>query len=176
MFPFNVKTALVSTVLAFGSLVAAPVLVEAAIIPYDFEVNINFGPLLGNIYNGSLSYDELATGVTDPGGFISLPLSDFAFTFLGTNYTEADDPTSTVDVTNPGLSFLGLNYSVSDFSTVSGAFTLNLADSSFNYTINGSGGTGTITYRLSSSAIPEPSLVLGFVSLGLGALLKKGAF
>jgi hypothetical protein len=128
------------------------------------------------MFNGNFSYNDAVAGVPDPGGFTSLPITDFSFTFLGNNFTEADDLTADVDVLTSDLSFLGLNYSTADFSFVSGAFTLNLADSYFSYDLGTAGaGTGTITFTLRppSQDVPEPATVLALLALSTSAMAAR---
>ena len=74
---------------------------QAAIITYDFTVNITSGPLLGNQYGGFYSYDDtspsatsLPVDYTSP-SFVSplVPVFDvtqFNFSFLGKTYTKSD--------------------------------------------------------------------------------------
>jgi hypothetical protein len=62
--------------------------VDAAIISYDFTVDIDSGSLLGNSYTGFFSYDDASV---TPTGFSSADLTNFAFDFLGSLYTLNDD-------------------------------------------------------------------------------------
>jgi hypothetical protein len=166
----------ISAALALSSLVVSPLVVQGATINYNFNVTIDFGLLIGQNFPGSLSYDDATPPVfVDPSGFSVLPIQDFAFSFQGDSFTEADDPTATVDLLTSNLSFLGLNYSATGFSLTSGAFTLDLADSSFAYDLGGGvTGTGVISYNLQPSPnVPESSTVLGLGFLGLGLIIPR---
>ncbi|GET40260.1 PEP-CTERM sorting domain-containing protein [Microseira wollei] len=64
---------------------------NAAIITYDFTVNITSGSLLGNQYSGFFSYDESAPSSFTRAGYIPYFLvSDFSFDFFGKTYREKD--------------------------------------------------------------------------------------
>lgn len=170
------KSALIFSSFSLGlsAIALNPPNVQAATINYNFDVTINFGPLLGNTYNGNFSYDNaLIPGAIDLGGFKSIPISDFAFNFEGTNYTEANDSFASVDFVTTNNDFLGLNYAGLDFSFISGAFTLNLDDAIFTYDLGTLGsGTGNIVYNLSTTDIPEAGNIWGLLILGSGIIIK----
>lgn len=171
------KSALILSTVSLGltALTFNPQTVQAAIINYDFDIAINFGPLLGSTYNGILSYDDsLIPAAPDLGGYKSIPISNFAFNFEGNDYTEADDIFASVDFVTANNDFLGLNYAGPNFTFASGFFLLDLNDASFTYDL-GSSGSGTIVYTQTSipTTTPEPGNFWGLLILGSGVITKS---
>ncbi|HAX76840.1 MAG TPA: hypothetical protein DCY88_13610 [Cyanobacteria bacterium UBA11372] len=82
--------------------------VQAAIITYDFTVNVTSGSLAGNSYNGFFSYDESAPSSFTRFLFIpDFEVSDFSFDFFGKTYTEQDVRYNDARVVlDPPLSYL----------------------------------------------------------------------
>lgn len=147
--------------------------VKSATVIYDFTISPDFGPLVGNSYNGNLSYDDstLTTGAPSD----SIPLLSFYLPFEGSIYTLATNPTATADFTSNN--FLGVTFSAPNATLTSG--TSDISEASFFYDLGGVGnaGTGNIIYsrRSDVNTIPEsqPLSILGSVIiLGLGAILK----
>lgn len=173
------KSALIFSTFGLGltALTFNPQTVQAAIINYDFDIGIDFGPLLGNTYNGTLSYDNsLIPAAPDLGGYKSIPISNFAFNFEGNDYTEADDTFASVDFVTANNDFLGLNYAGPNFTFASGFFLLDLNDASFTYDLGSTGsGSGTIAYTETPipTSTPEPRTLLGLLTLVGGMLLKS---
>ena len=148
--------------------------VKAATVAYNFQVNIDFGALKGNTYNGNFTYNNATLiGVSTE----TTPLSTFNLLFNGNSYTQSDDPTSVASFLNG--TFLGIDYAVTPPPSptfVSG--TINASDASFFYDLgtgtSGSQGTGVITYSPISAAVPEPLTILGsLTALGLGNSFKR---
>jgi hypothetical protein len=140
---------------------------DAALINYNLIVNIDFGPLTGNVYTGSFTYDN--DGLTGTGNE-SVFLTDFNFNFDGNPYTFADDPGATVSFFDG--TFLGLDYAV--VSPPSPTFisgSLDVSDALFTYDLGapGTAGTGEITYQL----VPEPSGWLALVIPGACLIRKR---
>jgi PEP-CTERM motif len=85
------KLALATAATVLSLAVMETASVQAAIITYDFTVNITSGSLLGNQYSGFFSYDESAPSSFTRFGFIPyFQVSDFSFDFFGKTYTEND--------------------------------------------------------------------------------------
>jgi hypothetical protein len=152
----------------FGSFSLPILSVKAAVVTYQVDVNIDFGPLIGNSYTGKLTYDNLGlTGVGDE----SVLISSFNFPFEGKTYTQNDALSPTVDFTD-GI-FLGLNYSGDgpSFPTFSAGIS-GFFDPSFNYDLGGTGGAGT--GALNYTPIPESSLVVGLLMVsGVTFVIKR---
>jgi len=137
----------------------------AADVKYDFQVSIDSGPLINNVYSGSFSYDDASVNST---GNSSIPLTDFQFIFENTLYTETDDPLATAEFLDQV--FLGLSYNVS--SSPQPTFIPGFSDvsqASFAYDLQagaiGQGGTGTIDYKKTvappSASVPAPLPLMG---------------
>ncbi len=157
MTPTPLKAALLTAGLAvaIGASGAPPS--HAVDVDYEFEINIDSGPLNTNQYSGTFSYDRS-----------TLKLSSFSFLFQGTQYTEADDPDA--EAVLDGNTFLGIDFTSPNdnpaFSFTSGLF--DISDSVFSYDLQpgsiGQGGTGPIVYRRVSNptpSVPGPAPVLG---------------
>jgi hypothetical protein len=137
----------------------------AAEIKYGFQVSIDSGPLLNNVYSGSFSYDDTSLNSTGPS---SIALKDFKFIFENTLYTKNDDPLATAEFLDQV--FLGLSYNVSQPpqpTFIPGFF--DVSEASFAYDLQpgttGQGGTGTTNYQKvvapPSSSVPAPVPVMG---------------
>lgn len=121
---------------------------QALVNPFNFDVDIDSGPLNGNTYSGSFSYDDATlTGFNNE----SVPVIDLDYTFDGVNYTDADDVGFGAEVLFNNGQFLGLSYSTNtQFSFVPGFTSTN--DSYFTYDVPSGAGSGDITY----TATPVP--------------------
>lgn len=156
---------------------------QAAIITYDFTVDVTTGSLTDTQYQGFFSYDDstlTASGVESVGIAEGLSIS---FEFLGVTYTEADD--DLVDFGFPFVEFnqgslVGLQYTVSN-NAIFSIFGDNPnglgGGDQFNYIDENSFevGNGSVTYSLrpASVSVPEPSAVFGLGVLGFGWLVRK---
>ena len=144
----------------------------AQAVTYDINVSILSGPLTNQLFSGFVSFEDSSlSGIGDE----SLPITNFQFEFLGVEYTEADDPTATVDFFDSD--FLGLNFAAVDpstndsFSFVSGMFAFppvfppSINDAFFAYNLPQppppQGGEGQVTY----TKVPEPSSIIGLLAL-----------
>ena len=146
---------------------------QAANITYNFQGVITSGSLTGS-YSGSASFDDGAiTGVD----FESTPLSNISFNLLGHSFNLASADAPPVANYFDGT-FIGIDYSVTstnaffpiaNFALTSGLF--NLSEAAFTYTTRlGIAGQGSLTF----SKVPEPSMVIGLITLGgIGLVLRK---
>ncbi len=156
---------------------------QAAIITYDFTVDVTTGSLTDTQYQGFFSYDDstlTASGVESVEIAEGLSIS---FEFLEVTYTEADD--DLVDFGFPFVEFnqgnlVGLQYTVSN-NAIFSIFGDNPnglgGGDQFNYIDETSFevGNGSVTYSLrpASASVPEPSAVIGLSILGFGWLVRK---
>jgi hypothetical protein len=172
MTSFVSKFALVA--LSFGAVTFVPETANAAIINYNFTVNIESGSLIGNNYTGGFSYDDSETPV-DFFDINTRSLVSFFFSFNGSDFTELDDLFATVDFDPFDNTFLGLSYQGDDFTFASGVFGVD--EAVFTYTGTGfNDGTGSITFTQVSDDLvstPETSVLLGLLTVGGGILGKK---
>jgi hypothetical protein len=162
--------------LIFAMVNASPA--QAATITYDFEVSIDSGLLLNEIYSGFFSFDNSTlSGV----GEEYLSVSDLEFNFLGFDYTEADDSSFFgSEVAFFDGDFLGLSFSTdTSFSFIPGFFAVDEAYFAYDVT-NVGAGAGNITYSLRASqpskSTPEPTsliTLLGLGTLAVGSQLKR---
>lgn len=144
--------------------VAALDINPASAATLDFEVTPDVGPLVGETYSGSLSYDETdITGIGEE--FIAV--TDLDFNFFGDNYSETDGLADPEAVFFDG-DFLGLTFSGEGFSFIAGFF--DLSEAWFVYDIEAGPGTADITYK-EPTTVPESSALLGLGLLGGGMLL-----
>ncbi|NJN74771.1 MAG: PEP-CTERM sorting domain-containing protein [Limnothrix sp. RL_2_0] len=151
-----------------------------AAVMYSFEVTPDFGPLLGDTYLGTLEYDDSGlTGI----GEETVGLSDFDFSFLGSDFMSADDPFAFVQLFD-GV-FLGVEYSAPEFQFLSGIDPFDPSFSSidnafFAYDVSAGAGFGNIKYTSiiapppPATSIPDPSTVLGLIGVGfIGIRMKR---
>lgn len=167
-FKATILLSTTATILGLNTLALPEV--EAATITYNFEVTVTSGPLDGESYFGSLTYDN--STLTNTGQeFLEIPeLSMVEFNFMGMDYTEADDPNAAVKFFNGD--FLGLDFVIPDpdFSIVPGI--IDLSGSRFNYTIPDGSGSGSVDYAI----IPEGPSTLASLFLtvaGMGLIVKR---
>jgi hypothetical protein len=182
----KLAVAIAGLTLSFAAI--EPDSVHAAVITYDFRVDLTTGSLANNTYEGSFNYDDStltgigveAVGVTE-GLFI-------LFNFFGETYTQTDElsfPNFPIAVFNNG-NLVGLNYLVADFDNSLDDFsifsifgddtTLLNAGNQFSYQVNSFDSfEGNVTYSLDSpsTSIPEPDGVLGVSLLGIAWLLNR---
>ncbi|MEM9482417.1 MAG: PEP-CTERM sorting domain-containing protein [Cyanobacteria bacterium P01_F01_bin.116] len=149
----------------------------AATQAFDFEVSILDGPLLGDLFTGTLSFDD--TSLTNLGSEIIGVDEGLAvnFSYLGSDFTEADDFSfpffPTVEFSDGEI--LSLNYFVQQADGSSFEFATDpvVPESEFNYiTSDFQGGLGAVTYSGSQAAgVPEPISLAGILLVGsmLGA-------
>ncbi|MEQ8753844.1 MAG: PEP-CTERM sorting domain-containing protein [Coleofasciculus sp. G1-WW12-02] len=176
------KLAIVTAGLALSFAAIEANSAQAAIITYDFTVDVTTGLLTDTQYQGFFSYDDstlTGSGVESVGIAEGLSIS---FDFLGVTYTEADD--NLVDFGFPFVEFnqgslVGLQYTVSNgaiFSIFGDNPTGLGGGDEFNYIDETSFevGNGNVTYSLRppSASVPEPSAVLGLGILGFGWLVR----
>ncbi len=157
------KLALGTASLAFSFVVFDVNPIQAATITYDFEVSIDSGSLLNETYSGYFSFDDSALSRLD---YEYLSVLDLEFDFLGTKYTEEDDPYAEVEFYDGD--FLGLSFSTDLFSFIPGFF--DLSEAFFAYDLPEGDGAGDVTYSLRPSppaqSTPEPTSMIGLLGLG----------
>lgn len=145
--------------------------VSAAIINSTFSGTADFGPLIGQSYSGSATFDNFSiTGVGDE----TVPTSQFEVTFNGQTFNNgnAQAGNSAKAVFVDGV-FAGIQYVsqiVMNLSVALVAGFVDTSDASFTYNLSGTDGSGPITYSVST---PEPSLILGLLAVGGIGMLKK---
>lgn len=155
---------------------------QAADITQSFNINIDSGPLIGESYSGSYSYDDF--GLTGVGEEFA-DLTAFLFTFV-----TSDSSTSSVydladaqflgpatadflDGTFTGIT-LDIDANGAPFSFASGVFNFEetLDDASFLYDI--AGGSGAGDFQLSSTTpIPTPALLPSLIGMGIAEFRRK---
>ncbi|MCA2554879.1 MAG: PEP-CTERM sorting domain-containing protein [Microcystis sp. M04BS1] len=147
---------------------------QAANITYNFQGVITSGSLNGT-YSGSASFDDAGiTGID----FESTPLTNISFNLLDHSFNLASADAPPVANYFDGT-FIGIDYSVTstnaffpiaNFALTSG---FNLSEAAFTYTPRlGAGGQGSLTF----SKVPEPSIVIGLITLGgIGLVLRKSS-
>ncbi|MBU1192262.1 MAG: VPLPA-CTERM sorting domain-containing protein [Gammaproteobacteria bacterium] len=140
---------------------------NAATVPYSFDVDVDSGPRNGNLYSGDFSYDDATlTGF----GEEYVALDSFNFSFESNALTLVDD-TFAEAVFYDG-DFLGISYNAAttDFSVsfIPGFF--DLSEAYFAYDLAGDAGFGT----LNVTAVPVPAaLPLLLSGLGLFGLQRR---
>lgn len=157
----------------FCTLLVMTPISEAALINYNFNGTIDSGAFLGEIYDGSFSFEN--AGLTNTGSE-SVALSSFAINFHAATYQLADaDFPSTADFLD-GL-FLGVSYSRNGFEpsfALVSAAGLGLPDDLpyFSYNrVPGDSGLGSLNFT-NVSSVPLPGAVWLFGS-GLAALMTS---
>lgn len=147
---------------------------HAATVTYNFNVTIDnstTGDLLGNTYSGTTSYDDATLDNTIDQ---DIPLSSFLFSFEGTDYDLTGDPNAVASFSQG--QFLGVSYNTLGLAFLPGFSSINDASFLFadpNSTLQ---VTGPVDYSLvpNNLKIPEGSMVMGLLSLGLVGLGYKG--
>jgi len=143
---------------------------QAATMTYDFKVVPDSGPLLGNEYTGSFSYDDedpsivadIANGIP-----ISIPVFEFEFVDFDGNsvsYNPGNVLSPVEAFFDENDEFMGLSLSGNDFSFHPG-FALD--EAYVSYDIDSGAGAADIIYK----KVPEPSSVLGLIFMGSSMLL-----
>jgi hypothetical protein len=140
---------------------------RSATVNYNLAGTIETGSLTGQTFSGTFSYDNSPlTG----SGFEFLEVSRVNLNFLGSTFTATDaDADPTVEFAN-GI-FLGLNFSASNFTpefSLIPAFGTTVA--TFSYIGANDDGSGSIQYT--AIPIPEPSIVLGIIMVGIGSFWR----
>lgn len=166
----NIKTSLNALALTAG-LLLAPVAAQAALINGSFDVTIDSaGPLEGQTFSGTFSFDDAAFG-PGFGSDEASPLLSFSFVFAGLDVGLADlaygDAVRPVGGDFSGLDALGAVFSFAPANGPIGA--------SFLFDIPGVGaGSGGVSFVLEPGTVPEPGS-FGLLALGLAACAGLGA-
>ena len=179
--------------LSFTAMEANPA--QAAVFTYDFTVDITEGPLVGNQYSGSFSYDD-SSELTSFGGYRPF---DFTFDFKGKTFTESDlqiDAGGYGGFYPLGTGYLGeeglvtASIGLYDFPPEPEDFPkiIFLSSDFYGYLGNcsssdcpepsfGPGSFGSVTYQLRPpsppTSVPEPGTVGSLLFLGLSSLFLK---
>lgn len=163
---------------------------QAASLIYDFTVDVTSGPLVGNQYTGSFTYDDNALG---NGLEPFFEVDTFNFQFANRTYTETDlvvprplkinggevivGPSGTPIVTAKGGVLEFFNFTSDPtarpfFFLFGRENPVTLASFVYGMEMDPSGGQlgeGTLTF----AAVPEPGSMLGIgAAIGFGWLLK----
>ena len=156
---------------------------QAAIVNYEFKVNITEGPLIGQVYTGFFSYDDESEPVGFGYGSEEFFLTEFGFDFDGVEYTLDDVTCQYTDVCVPGITppfWVGGVFpqwgkdslALRTKSPVGFEFGPSIfleSQPEFEYGNVGSGVgvfSGDVTYTI----VPEPTSTLSFLAIGtLGA-------
>jgi len=153
--------------------------VLAATVTYQVQGVTDSGNFLNQSYSGVFSFDDGPPITSTYTGTVNIP--DVQFAFLGENFTEADAATTPLAYFDNG-SFIGWNFSVlnalisNTFISFSFSFipgSNNILESFFTYESNGQSGAGSADYTLLATGIPEPSVSLGLLGLGLLGISRK---
>jgi hypothetical protein len=162
----NFKTPLQALALAAG-LMLAPIAAQAALVNGSFDVTIDSaGPLAGQTFSGTFSYDDAAFG-PGFGDDEASPLLSFSFHFAGLDVGLADLVYG--DAVRPaGGDFSGLDALGATFSFLPAAGPVG---ASFLFDIPGVGaGSGGVDFVLEPGTVPEPGS-FGLVALGLAGFV-----
>jgi hypothetical protein len=144
--------------------------VKAATVAYDFTVTPDFGPLAGEVYQGSVIFDDQSLLGFGEEFLPESVISQLTFEFEGTTYTLADALVAEVKYLDGD--FLGLNYATdAEFALQPGS--IDLGDAQFSYSIASGAGFGDVVYQEGMTPIPEPSFLLGSLGLGITGLLRR---
>jgi len=173
--------------LTFGTVYAETA--EAAVLNYDFSVNVNSGSLSGQTFLGSFTVDDSKlTGVGTERLNPSNNGLSVSLNFNGTSLTSASDTGYPnfpfVEFDNGSL--VGLNWLPSIGSTPvagiadsviseGGVFTGTGGGNQFAYDLSAVGGSGTgegtVTYT--ALPVPAPSSTVGLMTLGVLGVWRK---
>lgn len=169
-------TAPIASIAALGLVTLTGTIARAAIITYDFQVEIDSGPLDTNIYTGFFSYDD--TPLTGIGSESIASLNSFSFTFDGNTYGLGSNP---VVLLSNGT-FLGLDFSIGvptppPYPLITFAYnTIDPIGPDFLYDLGAPGqGTGIPTYTLRSAppSTPEPAAALSLLLCGAWGIASR---
>jgi hypothetical protein len=138
---------------------------NAATVPYAFDISLDSGPRIGNLYSGEFSYvDATLMGVGEE--YVALDSIDFSFE--GTALTLADDMFAEA-VFYDGV-FLGISYNAvaTGFSVSFVPGFLDLSEAYFAYDLPGEGsGFGSLTVTTVPVPAALPLLLSGLGVFGL---------
>ena len=151
---------------------------SAAIVSYNFDINVDSGLFTEQTFSGSLSFDDASLTGT---GSESVEIESLSLDFFGTVYTEADlEVTPDVEFLDGEL--LGLSLSSEDFESLDGVF-FEINQESFYYAISSSEleGNGSIDYTFvedgpeNVASTPEPASLLALGVVGLAIARRRRA-
>jgi outer membrane protein assembly factor BamA len=143
---------------------------QSAILTYNLSGTTDSGPLVGETYSGSFSFDD--SNLTGNGSEFLTP-ANLNLNFSNPIFSNAT-PVLPAELAFFNGTFLGLNLSTSIYSFVPGFFSLN--EALFAYQVNQQGGAGSINYTLRqepAASVPEPTTTIGLLLLGVWGISKK---
>ena len=143
---------------------------QSATLTYNISGTTDSGPLVGETYFGSFSFDDL--NLTRNGSEFLTPANlnlNFSNPIFSNATSVLPAQLAFVDGT-----FLGLNLSTSVYTFVPGFFSVN--EASFAYQVNQQGGAGGVNYTLRqepAASVPEPAATIGLLLLSAWGISKK---
>jgi hypothetical protein len=143
---------------------------QSATLTYNISGTTDSGPLVGETYFGSFSFDD--SNLTRNGSEFLTP-ANLNLNFSNPIFSNTT-PVLPAQLSFFNSTFLGLNLSTSIYTFVPGFFSLN--EASFAYQINQQGGAGGVNYTLRqdpAASIPEPAATVGLLLLGAWGISKK---
>ena len=143
---------------------------QSATLTYNISGTTDSGPLVGETYSGSFSFDDAT--LTRNGSEFLTP-TNLNLNFSNPIFSNAT-PMLPAQLAFSNGTFLGLNISTSIYSFVPGFFSLN--EALFAYQVNQQGGAGSINYTLRqepAASVPEPTATIGLLLLGIWGISKK---
>lgn len=145
---------------------------QSATLTYNISGTTDSGPLVGETYSGSLSFDD--STLTGNGSEFLTP-ANLSLSFSNPIFTNATF-VAPAEIAFFNGTFLGLNLSTDIYSFIPGFFSNN--EALFAYQVNQQGGAGSINYTLSqeqepSASVPEPAATVGLLLLGAWGIGRK---
>jgi hypothetical protein len=168
MFNNLQKISAIATTIALSLTAIKPA--QSATLTYNISGTTDSGPLVGETYTGSFSFDD--SNLTGNGSEFLTP-TNLNLNFSNPIFSNATSMLPAQLAFFDGT-FLGLNLSTSIYSFVPGFFSVN--EASFVYQINQQGGAGGVNYTLSqapAASVPEPAATIGLLLLGAWGISKK---
>lgn len=167
----SINRSIASLGLALGALSFLPA-ANAALVEYTFVATPDSGPLAGQSFNGSFTYEDTDVPTAGFNGEDLFSLSSFSFSFDNVPVVIGDLAYGFAAV-EAGL-FVGLDVGASTFSMLPG---LAGSDPFFSYdlTPTGGAGSGELSFQLVTNSVPEPGTagLLAVALLGIAGLRRS---